>query len=167
VQIPFLMEWTKLCSRLFYIRQFPADITCVSNTANSSKQLPTSENYIYKLTTHRFSWSFCYNSGIIGHDFPLQIIIIIIENRYNYFFFVSWGGVRLSPLSTPATNWPIVPTPNNIWWIWSSGYNENCRGKPKYSEKTCPSAISSTTHLTWPGLEPGPPLWEAGDWPGM
>jgi hypothetical protein len=25
------------------------------------------------------------------------------------FFLVSWGGVRLSPLGTSATNWPIVP----------------------------------------------------------
>jgi hypothetical protein len=26
-------------------------------------------------------------------------------------FLVSWGGVRLSPLGTSATNWPIVPAP--------------------------------------------------------
>jgi hypothetical protein len=25
------------------------------------------------------------------------------------FFLVSWGWVRLSPLGTSATNWPIVP----------------------------------------------------------
>jgi hypothetical protein len=29
------------------------------------------------------------------------------------FFFVSWGGVRLSPLGTSATNWPIVPAPDD------------------------------------------------------
>jgi hypothetical protein len=29
--------------------------------------------------------------------------------RFIYFFLVSWGGVRLSPLGTSATNWPIVP----------------------------------------------------------
>jgi hypothetical protein len=27
-------------------------------------------------------------------------------------FFGSWGGVRLSPLVTSATNWRIVPTPD-------------------------------------------------------
>jgi hypothetical protein len=26
---------------------------------------------------------------------------------------VSWGGVRLSPLGTSATNWPIVPAPDD------------------------------------------------------
>jgi hypothetical protein len=25
------------------------------------------------------------------------------------YFLVAWGGVRLSPLGTSATNWPIVP----------------------------------------------------------
>jgi hypothetical protein len=25
---------------------------------------------------------------------------------------ISWGGVRLSPLGTSATNWPIVPAPD-------------------------------------------------------
>jgi hypothetical protein len=28
-------------------------------------------------------------------------------------FLVSWGGVRLSPLGTSATNWPIVPAPDD------------------------------------------------------
>jgi hypothetical protein len=28
-------------------------------------------------------------------------------------FLVSWGGVRLSPLGTSATNWPIVPVPDD------------------------------------------------------
>jgi hypothetical protein len=37
-------------------------------------------------------------------------------------------------------------------------------GKPKFSEKTCPSAILSITkpHMSRPGFEPGPPRWEAG-----
>jgi hypothetical protein len=28
-------------------------------------------------------------------------------------FLVSCGGVRLSPLGTSATNWPIVPAPDD------------------------------------------------------
>jgi hypothetical protein len=32
------------------------------------------------------------------------------------------------------------------WW------NENLQGKPKYSEKTCPSATLFTTNPTWPDL---------------
>jgi hypothetical protein len=27
--------------------------------------------------------------------------------------FLGWGGVRLSPLGTSATNWPIVPAPDD------------------------------------------------------
>jgi hypothetical protein len=32
---------------------------------------------------------------------------------YLFFSLVSWGRVRLSPLGTSATIWPIVPAPNN------------------------------------------------------
>jgi hypothetical protein len=37
------------------------------------------------------------------------------------------------------------------------GGNEDWQGKPKYSEKTCPSATSSATNPTWlePGFNPG------------
>jgi hypothetical protein len=56
---------------------------------------------------------------------------------------VSWGGVRVSPLGTSATNWPIIPAPDDRWrWMWSSRWNENCHRKPKYFEKTCPNACS-------------------------
>jgi hypothetical protein len=65
---------------------------------------------------------------------------------------VSWGGVRLSPLGTSATNWPIVPAQDDRWWVWSSRWNENCQEKPKYTEKTYPSATLSTTNPTWPDL---------------
>jgi hypothetical protein len=46
-------------------------------------------------------------------------------------------------------------------------WNEINRGKPTTRRKTCPSATLSTTNLTWtwPGIEPGPPWWEAGDPP--
>jgi hypothetical protein len=38
------------------------------------------------------------------------------------------------------------------------------QGKPKYSEKTCPSAAFSTINPTClPGGEPWPPRWEASD----
>jgi hypothetical protein len=60
--------------------------------------------------------------------------------------------VRLSPLGTSATVWPIVSAPNDRWWMWSSRRNENYQGKLKYSEKTCHSATLSTTNPTWPDL---------------
>jgi hypothetical protein len=72
-------------------------------------------------------------------------------------FLVSFSGVRLSPLGTSANIWPIVPAPDDRWWVWSSRWNENWQGKPKYSEKTCPIATLSTTNPAWPdrGLNPG------------
>jgi hypothetical protein len=27
---------------------------------------------------------------------------------FRYFFLVSWGGVKMSPLGTSTANWPIV-----------------------------------------------------------
>jgi hypothetical protein len=36
--------------------------------------------------------------------------------------------------------------------MWSSRWNENWQGKPKYSEKTCPSATLSTTNPTSPDV---------------
>jgi hypothetical protein len=48
-------------------------------------------------------------------------------------------------------------------------WNEIDRGKPTTRRKTCPNATLSTTNLTWtwPGIEPGPPWWEAGEpWHG-
>jgi hypothetical protein len=62
--------------------------------------------------------------------------------------------------------WPIVPTPDNRWgWLWNNWWNEDWQRKPKYSEKTCPSATLSTTNPTWrdsgsnPGRRGGKPLF--------
>jgi hypothetical protein len=64
--------------------------------------------------------------------------------------------VRLSPLGTSATNWPIVPAPDDRWWAWSSLWNEDWQGKPKYSEKTYSSDTLSTTNPTWHDLGSNP-----------
>jgi hypothetical protein len=97
-----------------------------------------------------------------------------------FFFFVSLCGVRMSPLGTLATvgllyqprmidnDYGAVggmrieieiylvelhrhrPCPPNTRW------NEDWQGKPKYSEKTCPSATLSTKNPTWPDLVSNP-----------
>jgi hypothetical protein len=67
------------------------------------------------------------------------------------------GGVRLSSLGTSVTIWPIVPGPDDRrWLLWSSRWNENWQGKPKYSEKTCSSATLFTTNPTWSDLGSNP-----------
>jgi hypothetical protein len=61
--------------------------------------------------------------------------------------------VRLSPLGTAAY---CTAPDDRWWWLWSNWWNEDWQGKPKYSEKTCPSATLSTTNPTWrdPGSNP-------------
>jgi hypothetical protein len=59
------------------------------------------------------------------------------------------GGVQLGPLGTAAINRPIrsiVPAPGD----YDDGEigGDDCQGKPKYLEKTCPSAALSTTNPT-------------------
>jgi hypothetical protein len=57
----------------------------------------------------------------------------------------------LGPLGTAATNWSIMPEWNDDW-----------QGKPKYSEKTYPSAALSTTNPTCsPDANPGRRGWKS------
>jgi hypothetical protein len=66
-------------------------------------------------------------------------------------FFLSEVG--LSPLGTAATS-GLLYKPQ---MVDEGEWNEDWQGKPKYSEKTCPSATLSTTNPTWPdpGSNPG------------
>jgi hypothetical protein len=43
-------------------------------------------------------------------------------------------------------------------------WNEIDRGKPTYSEKNR-QFVHHKSHVDGPGIEPGPPRWEAGDLP--
>jgi hypothetical protein len=54
------------------------------------------------------------------------------------------GGVQLGALGTTATNRPIVPAPGD-YEKWRNWWND-WQGKPRYSEKTYPSAVLSTTN---------------------
>jgi hypothetical protein len=36
-----------------------------------------------------------------------------------------------------------------LYQVWNTRWNENWQEKPKYSEKTCPSATLSTINATW------------------
>jgi hypothetical protein len=63
----------------------------------------------------------------------------------------SGGGVQICPLGTSATKW-LNTFPGWLWW-WRIWWNEDWQEKPKYSERTCPSATLSTTNPTWP--DPG------------
>jgi hypothetical protein len=69
-------------------------------------------------------------------------------------FLVGWGWVSWYC----GQYWPIVPAPDDRWWwLWRNWWNIDWQGKPKYSEKTCPSATLSITNPTWldPSSNPG------------
>jgi hypothetical protein len=71
-----------------------------------------------------------------------------------FFYWYSGGGVQLGPLGSAATNGPIVPVPGD----YDDGEIGGMigKGKPKYSEKICPSAALSITDPTCcPDANPG------------
>jgi hypothetical protein len=70
-----------------------------------------------------------------------------------------WVHLALRPLLAYCTS----PRRYRWWWLWSNWWNKDWQGKPKYWEKTCPSATLSTTYPTWP--DPGLNLGRRGGKP--
>jgi hypothetical protein len=61
----------------------------------------------------------------------------VLRQLFRFFYFSY--GVRLSPLGTAATVWPIIPAPDDTWWSWwNNRWDVNWQGKPKYLEETYP-----------------------------
>jgi hypothetical protein len=61
-----------------------------------------------------------------------------------------WVHLALRPILAYCTS-------PGWWWLWSNRWNEDWQGKPKYSEKTCPSGTLPKTNPTWSdtGSNPG------------
>jgi hypothetical protein len=112
-------------------------------------------NGLHDVISHKtILYSHCCDNpksvSTIGFNFCLLSMFVVR-------ILVSWGVVRMSPLGTSVTNWPIVPAADDrCWWMWSSRWNENWQGNPNYSGKTCPCATLSTTNPTWPELGSNP-----------
>jgi hypothetical protein len=56
---------------------------------------------------------------------------------------------KLGPLGTSATEWPILPTPGD--------YDDGDNGGMKMGRGNRSRFVYHNSHLTRPGLEPGPP----------
>jgi hypothetical protein len=90
-------------------------------------------------------WRQCHGLPLIWN---IRISFLILFHDQFFFIFIFIMGWD-SPIGTATTLWPIVPVPDDRWWwLWSNRWNANWQGKPKYSEKTCPSATLSTTSIT-------------------
>jgi hypothetical protein len=76
----------------------------------------------------------------------------------DYFFFNSHSG-GWNPFWVHSARRPLLAFCTYPWWLWRWRilWNEDWQGKPKHSERTCPSATLSTTNPTSPdsGANPG------------
>jgi hypothetical protein len=76
-----------------------------------------------------------------------------------YFFFnlhIVGGGVQTGSTRHRGHLLSYCACPGWLWGWRIIRWNEDWQGKPKHSEKTCPSATLSTTNPTWtdPGSNP-------------
>jgi hypothetical protein len=79
-------------------------------------------------------------------------IVTPSDHFFLHIFLSILSGARLSPLGTAATVWSTVPAPDDLRIVWGGVQTgstrhrghllsyEDWQEKPKYSEKTCPSA---------------------------
>jgi hypothetical protein len=100
------------------------------------------------------------------------MLILLNKNQYSRLpisirtdiFLISWGGVRLSALVTSATIWPIVPIVMRDDEYGAQGGMRISRGTRSTRKKPAQfHFVHQKSHKIWPGIEPGPPLWEAGN----
>jgi hypothetical protein len=85
--------------------------------------------------------------------------LYIVISDCSFFSFFGWGetestwyvGHYLAYCTSPGWWW---------WWVWSSRWNEWV-GEPEVLRETLHQChfVRHESHMTWPGLEPGLPLW--------
>jgi hypothetical protein len=107
---------------------------------------------------HYVRYKFCFGLLWIQSKSDSSTTKVCLYKRH-FFFLVGWIWFHLVLR-------PLLPAPDDRWgWMWRNWWNEDWQGKPKYSEKTYPSATLShhKSHMTRSWLEPGSPRWETSD----
>jgi hypothetical protein len=78
-----------------------------------------------------------------------------LTTNFVFFYYSLWGETESAWYC--GHFWLIVPVPHDRWgWLWSNWWDEDWQGKPKYLEKTCPSATLSITNPTWLDVSSNP-----------
>jgi hypothetical protein len=78
-----------------------------------------------------------------------------VRSTYVFLYYYYWWGGTTSLGSAATSGLLYKPQMTDEDDFWSNWWNIDWQGKPKYSEKTCPSPTLSTTksHMPRPGLE--------------
>jgi hypothetical protein len=79
-----------------------------------------------------------------------------MHNAQVFLIRIVGGGVQMGLLGTSATKWPIVPSPGD----YDDGEID---GETEVLGENMRHFVHHKSHWTRPGLEPGPPRWEASD----
>jgi hypothetical protein len=81
------------------------------------------------------------------------------------FFFIRLvgGGIQRGPLGTAANDWPIAPAPSDYDDGEFGGMKIGRRNRSTRRKPAPVPLIHHKSHLTSPGIEPGPQRWEASD----
>jgi hypothetical protein len=143
--------------------------------ASLNEIISISGNYVHKWITKFYNLEFCPASSLYIYTYEVTWDWRILHNEELHNLNSSPNiikkigivgcGVHLGPLTTAATNRSIVPAPGDyddgeIGGMVIGRGNRSTRRKPA----PVPLCPPQTPHALL-GREPGPPRWEASDWP--